>query len=84
MLIVSAGADIHLLDGSSEVAVLKISGQLDTPKNIMTNVVMNMNEPSESSKLLDSETLQKVFEVVKQMINTLAEVGAIHKSIDIS
>ncbi|PBK98170.1 hypothetical protein ARMGADRAFT_1161666 [Armillaria gallica] len=70
----NTSADIHLLDGPSEVAVLKISSQLDTPKNVMTDVVANTNEPSESSKLLDGETLQKVFEVVKQMIDTLAEV----------
>ncbi|KAK0438238.1 hypothetical protein EV421DRAFT_2021353 [Armillaria borealis] len=69
----NTSADIHLSNGSSEVAVLKISGQLDTPKNVMTDVVANTNEPSESSELLDSETLQKVFEVVKQMIDTLAE-----------
>ncbi|SJL17586.1 uncharacterized protein ARMOST_21138 [Armillaria ostoyae] len=69
----NTSADIHLSNGSSEVAVLKISGQLDTPKNVMTDVVANTKEPSESSELLDSETLQKVFEVVKQMIDTLAE-----------
>ncbi len=71
----SAGADIHLSSGSSEVAVLKISGQLDTPKNVMTDFVANTDEPSKSSELLDRETLQKVFEVVKQMIDILAEVG---------
>ncbi len=71
----SAGTDIYLSSGSSEVAVLKISGQLDTPKNVMTDFVTNTDEPSKSSELLDRETLQKVFEVVKQMIDILAEVG---------
>ncbi len=78
MLIFSVGAEIHLSNGSSEVAVLKISGQLDTPKNVMTHLVSSVKKPSESSELLDSETLQNVLEVVKQMIDTLAEVGDIH------
>ncbi len=84
MLIVSAGADIHLFSGSSDIAVLKISGQLDTPKNVMTHLVPSVQKPSENSELLDSETLQKVFKVVKQMIDTLAEVGDIRKSIYIT
>ncbi|PBK98114.1 hypothetical protein ARMGADRAFT_568599 [Armillaria gallica] len=40
----------------------------------MTHLVPSVKKPSESSELLDSETLQKVFEVVKQMVDTLAEV----------
>ncbi len=84
MLIVSAGTDIHLFSGSSNVAVLKISSQLDTPKNVMTHLIPSIKKPPESSGLLDSETLQKVFEVVKQMIDTLAEVGDICKSIYIT
>ncbi|SJL00968.1 uncharacterized protein ARMOST_04282 [Armillaria ostoyae] len=70
----NTSADIHLSNGSSDVAVLKISVQLDTPKNVMTHLVPSVKKPSESSELLDSETLQKAFEVVKQMIDTLAEV----------
>ncbi len=76
----SVGADIHLSNGSSDVTVLKISSQLDTLKNVMTHLIPNVKKPSESSKLLDSETLQEVFEVVKQMIDTLVEVGNICKS----
>ncbi|PBK66608.1 hypothetical protein ARMSODRAFT_1006001 [Armillaria solidipes] len=69
----SASADIHLSNGSSEVAVLKVSVRLDTPMKVATKVVQSSVEPSQALKLLDnSETFKQVFEVVKQMIDTLA------------
>ncbi len=46
----------------------------------MNHLVPTVKKHSESSAFLNSETLQEVFEVVKQMIDTLAEVGDIHKS----
>ncbi|KAK0200219.1 hypothetical protein DFS33DRAFT_1395744 [Desarmillaria ectypa] len=69
----STSADIHLSDGSSEVAVLKISGELNNAKNVMIDVVPNIEEPSESFKFLDSiETVQNVFDAAKNMIDVLA------------
>ncbi|KAK0438258.1 hypothetical protein EV421DRAFT_1906793 [Armillaria borealis] len=69
----SASADIHLSNGSSEVAVLKVSLQLDTPMKVAEKVVQSGAEPSQTPKLLDnSETFKQVFEAVKQMIDTLA------------
>ncbi|KAK0439725.1 uncharacterized protein EV420DRAFT_1769383 [Desarmillaria tabescens] len=70
----STSADIHLFNGSSEVAVLKISAQLDSPSNIVMAVVPNIEKPSECSKFLDPSTLQTVFDAAKTMIDTLAGV----------
>ncbi|KAK0439729.1 uncharacterized protein EV420DRAFT_1169199 [Desarmillaria tabescens] len=74
----SAGANIHLYNGSSEVAVLKVSCKLGGAKDVMTDVVPNIEKPSEGSKLLDSnDTLDTVLNAVKQMIDVLADVGNI-------
>ncbi len=78
MLIFSVGADIHLSNGSSDVAVLKVSVQLDTPMKVATKVVQSGAEPSQTLKLLDNgKTFKQVFEAVKQTIDTLAGVGDI-------
>ncbi|KAK0438250.1 hypothetical protein EV421DRAFT_2037891 [Armillaria borealis] len=69
----SASTDIHLSNGSSEVAVLKVSLQLDTPMKVAEKLVQSGAEPSQTLKLLDnSETFKQVFEAIKQMIDTLA------------
>ncbi|SJL14640.1 uncharacterized protein ARMOST_18105 [Armillaria ostoyae] len=70
----SATANIQLFHGASEVAGLKISGQLNSTKNIMIDVVPKIEKPSEVSKLLDPSTLQNVFDATKTMIDTLAGV----------
>ncbi len=72
-----AAADIHLFHGPTEIAVLKISGQLKSTENVMIDVVPMIEKPSEISKLLDHSYLQKVLNVTKTMIDTLAEVGDI-------
>ncbi|SJL16194.1 uncharacterized protein ARMOST_19713 [Armillaria ostoyae] len=71
----STSADIHLYNGSSEVAVLKISCKLGGAKGVMIDIVPNIEKPSENSELLDSnDTLDTVLNAVKQMIDTLADV----------
>ncbi len=78
MLIFSVGADIHLSNRSSEVAVLKVSFQLDTPMKVTTDVVQSSAKPSQTLKFVDnSETLKEVFEAMKQMIDALTGVGDI-------
>ncbi|KAK0488060.1 hypothetical protein EDD18DRAFT_1360012 [Armillaria luteobubalina] len=67
-------ADIHLYNGSSEVAVLKVSVKLDSPSNVLMAVVPNIEKPSESSKFLDPSTLQTVLDATKKMVDTLAGV----------
>ncbi|KAK0439718.1 uncharacterized protein EV420DRAFT_1733535 [Desarmillaria tabescens] len=57
----STGADIHLYNGSSEVAVLKISCKLDKGSKLLDS----------------NDTLDTVLEAVKQMIDVLANVGDI-------
>ncbi|SJL17574.1 uncharacterized protein ARMOST_21126 [Armillaria ostoyae] len=67
--------DIHVSDGSSEVAVLKISGKFSSAKDVMMDAVPNIKNPSESPMFLDdSDTLQKVFDAMKTMIDTLVGV----------
>ncbi|KAK0234412.1 hypothetical protein EDD85DRAFT_792463 [Armillaria nabsnona] len=64
--------DIHLSDGTSEIAVLKISGS-NSAKTLMDEVVPSTKKPSENSKFLESsETLGTVFEAAKGMVDTLA------------
>ncbi|KAK0475740.1 hypothetical protein IW261DRAFT_454887 [Armillaria novae-zelandiae] len=73
-------ADIHLYSGSSEVAVLKVFVQLDSPSNVAIAIVPDIEEPSESSNFLDPSTQQTVFDdetafdATKAMIDTLAGV----------
>ncbi|KAK0452928.1 uncharacterized protein EV420DRAFT_1697654 [Desarmillaria tabescens] len=70
----STSADIHLYNGSSEVAVLKISCKLGGAKGVMIDVIPNIEKPSEGSKLLDgNDTLDTVLNAVKQMIDVLAD-----------
>ncbi|KAK0439721.1 uncharacterized protein EV420DRAFT_1733548 [Desarmillaria tabescens] len=72
----STSAYIHLSNGSSEVAVLKISCKLGGAKGVMIDVVPNIEKPSEGSKLLDSnDTLDTVLNAVKQMIDVLADLN---------
>ncbi|PBK66630.1 hypothetical protein ARMSODRAFT_352149 [Armillaria solidipes] len=69
----STSAVIHLFNGTSEIAMLKISGS-NSAKTLMDELVPSIKKPSESSKFLDnSETLWKVFGAAKEMIDLLAE-----------
>ncbi|SJL14650.1 uncharacterized protein ARMOST_18115 [Armillaria ostoyae] len=70
----STSADVHLSDGTSEIAVLKISGS-NSASTVMNELVPSIKKPSENHKFLDSsETLRSVFEAAKGMIDTLAGV----------
>ncbi|PBK98181.1 hypothetical protein ARMGADRAFT_1075044 [Armillaria gallica] len=70
----STSADIHLSDGTSEIAVLQISGS-NSAKTLMDELIPSTKKPSENSKFLESsETLGTVFEAAKGMVDTLAGV----------
>ncbi len=69
------GADIQLYDGTSEIAVLKIYGS-NNAREFMDELVPSTKKPSEYHKFLESsETLGKVFDAAKGMIDTLSGVG---------
>ncbi|PBK98090.1 hypothetical protein ARMGADRAFT_1074967 [Armillaria gallica] len=56
----STSADIQLYNGTSEIAVLKISGSSNR-RALMNEPVLSTRKPSENSKLLGGdETLEKV------------------------
>ncbi|KAK0234409.1 hypothetical protein EDD85DRAFT_955231 [Armillaria nabsnona] len=66
--------DIHLSDGTYEIAVLKISGS-SSAKTLMDELVPSIRKPSQNYQFLDSsETLETVFNAAKGMIDTLAGV----------
>ncbi|KAK0438269.1 hypothetical protein EV421DRAFT_1972095 [Armillaria borealis] len=73
----STSADIHLFNGTSEIAVLKISGS-NSAKTLMDKLVPSIKKPSENYKFLESsETLEKVFDAAKGMVDILTGVGNI-------
>ncbi|PBK88460.1 hypothetical protein ARMGADRAFT_1084414 [Armillaria gallica] len=70
----STSTDIQLSNGTSEIAVLKISGS-NSAKTLMDELVPSTKKPSENYMFLDkSETLGTVFDAAKRMIDTLAGV----------
>ncbi|PBK98147.1 hypothetical protein ARMGADRAFT_569013 [Armillaria gallica] len=69
-----ASADIQLSNGTSETVILRISGS-NSAETVMNELVPSIKKPSENYKFLDSsETLDKVFDATKRMIDTLAGV----------
>ncbi|KAK0481276.1 hypothetical protein IW261DRAFT_1562554 [Armillaria novae-zelandiae] len=68
----STSTDIQLYDGTSEITILRISGS-NSAEVLMNQLVPSVQKPSENFQFLkSSEALEKVFDTVKGMIDTLA------------